>query len=120
MTPLRCCFAVFVSVLLFASSARAALGDRPLLGRGAPDELVLVKDGAAAPVHVAAGDWPGVQRAARDLQADLERVTGVKPAFSTETPADGATVFLFGTIGRSALIDGLMASGILAVDDVRV
>src|SRR6478736_6272372 len=119
MTPLRCCFAVVVSVLLFASTARAALGDRPLLGRGAPDELVLVKDGAAAPVHVAAGDWPGVQRAARDLQADLERVTGVKPAFSTETPAAGATVVLVGTIGHSALIDGLVASGKLAVDDVR-
>ncbi|WP_046731109.1 glycosyl hydrolase 115 family protein [Streptomyces humi] len=67
-----------------------------------------------APVVVSADDHPGVVRVAADLRADLERVTGIRP---------GATIaplaVLVGTIGRSPLIDGLVAAGRLDVTGVR-
>ncbi|MFF3876648.1 glycosyl hydrolase 115 family protein [Streptomyces sp. NPDC001978] len=67
-----------------------------------------------ASVAVSADDHPGVVRVAGDLRDDLERVTGVRP---------GSTVsrfpVLIGTIGRSPLIDGLIASGKLDVTGVR-
>ena len=48
--------------------------------RAAPDPLPLVQHGVAAPLAVSDNDWAGVKRAAGDLQADIERVTGVRPA----------------------------------------
>ncbi|MEJ1971079.1 MAG: hypothetical protein WDM96_00685 [Lacunisphaera sp.] len=100
MIPLRRLL-VLASSLLICGAARASLGDASLLGSGTKDDVVLVASGKAAPLYVAEGDWPGVQRAARDLQADVERVTGVKPAFSTAAPTAGPVAVLVGTIGRS-------------------
>ena len=61
--------------------------------------LVLAKD--AAPIWVDGADWPGVIRAASDLQADIQRVTGVTPAMITAGRPNGRTVVIVGTVGRS-------------------
>jgi hypothetical protein len=87
------------------------------LGAVAP-EFPLAERGTAAPLFAAANDWPGVLRAAKDLQADLGRVTGTAPALSTAAP-QGATAVLIGTVGRSALIDDLIARGKLDVSGIR-
>ncbi|MFD0545184.1 hypothetical protein ACFQ1B_21735 [Streptomyces mexicanus] len=67
-----------------------------------------------APVLVSDDDHPGVVRVAEDLRADLARVTGERP---------GSTVARFavlvGTLGRSRLVDSLVASGKLDVTGVR-
>ncbi|MGW0567811.1 glycosyl hydrolase 115 family protein [Streptomyces tauricus] len=68
-----------------------------------------------APVVVSADDHPGVVRVAGDLRDDIERVTGVRPGSSLSA----REVVLVGTIGRSPLIDGLVAAGKLDVDGVR-
>ncbi|PSM38880.1 glycosyl hydrolase [Streptomyces dioscori] len=67
-----------------------------------------------APVVVSADDHPGVVRVAGDLREDIERVTGVRPRDSA-----AREVILVGTVGRSALIDGLVAAGKLDVDGIR-
>ncbi|MFD3584894.1 glycosyl hydrolase 115 family protein [Streptomyces sp. NPDC058683] len=67
-----------------------------------------------APVVVSAQEHPGVVRVAGDLRADIERVTGVRPGSTV-----ARHVVLVGTIGRSPLIDGLVASGKLDVTGVR-
>jgi hypothetical protein len=51
---------------------------------------------------------------AGDLRADIERVTGVRPGAALAREA-----VLVGTIGRSALIDGLVAAGKLDVSGIR-
>jgi hypothetical protein len=108
-----------ILLCLHGRTAFAALGDPVLLGTAAGTDITLVRRGIAAPIHVAAGEWPGVQRAARDLAADIERVTGVKPAVSTTTPGRETTIILAGTAGRSTLIDDLIARRKLDVADVR-
>ncbi|MDI1249858.1 MAG: alpha-glucuronidase family glycosyl hydrolase, partial [Lacunisphaera sp.] len=108
--------AFVVFALILTGSARAALGDPSLLGTGASGEFPLVRAGATAPLVVAANDWPGVRRAAGDLQSDIERVTGRKPALGTA--ASGPTVII-GTLGRSEVIDGLVAAGKLDVGAIR-
>jgi hypothetical protein len=50
----------------------------------APGSFPLVAGGKAAPIVVSASDHPGVVRVVGDLQADVERVTGVKPAVATD------------------------------------
>ncbi|MGW0708757.1 glycosyl hydrolase 115 family protein [Streptomyces sp. NPDC002643] len=67
-----------------------------------------------APVVVSPEDHPGVVRVAGDLRDDIERVTGVRPGSSA-----AREVVLVGTIGRSPLIDGLIAAGKLDVGGVR-
>ena len=70
-------------------------------------DFTLAAAGKVAPIYASADDWPGVLRAAKDLQADVQRVTKVSPAFATTKPA-GAEVVLIGTIGKSLLIDQLI------------
>lgn len=95
-----------------AAMAAPYLDDQP-----GPGRFALVAGGRAAPLVVDSGDFPGVIRAVGDLSADVARVTGVTPGVVMDTP-NGPDVVLVGTIGRSPLIDGLIASGKLDVTGV--
>jgi len=41
-----------------------------------------------ATIHLDAADWPGVIRAAGDLQSDIGRVTGHTPKISSDSDSD--------------------------------
>ena len=109
-----------VLVVIMSARGLATLVETPLLvAPKTPGALPLVTDANAVPLHVADNDWPGVLRAARDLQADIERVTGRKPDIKTTAPAKSSVAVLIGTVGKSALIDGLVAAGKLDVAAIR-
>jgi hypothetical protein len=72
----------------------------------------------AAPLTLDPADWPGVLRAGADLQADVERVTGIKPAIATNSAPPGKPTVIIGTLGKSPLIDGLVKSGKLNADAI--
>jgi hypothetical protein len=78
----------------------------------------LFMKGKAAPLVSSTEDFPGVLRAFKDLQVDIEKVTGVSPAFTHGT-ATGKYVVVAGTIGKSPLIDELIKSGKLDVTRVE-
>ena len=67
--------------------------------------------GKAAAFFVDAGDYAAVRLAAESLQADIGRVTGVKPELKLRGAPTGKTVVIAGTLGHSPLIDGLVKSG---------
>ena len=105
-------------------AASAPLGD-PFPGvaafispHGGPGRFPLVAAGTAAPLVVSSADYPGVVRAAGDLQADLAAVTGTQPALATDRIPAGALPVLIGTLGRSPLIDALVAAGRLDVTGI--
>jgi hypothetical protein len=104
-----------------ASSATAATGAAPVVSFApSAGAVVLAQGSRAATVWVDAGDWPGVVRAATDLQSDIERVTGVKPRFtSTPSAPAGGHAIIIGTLGRSRIIDRLVASRRIDVTKVR-
>jgi hypothetical protein len=81
-------------------------------------DFALVASRSAAPIVVSAGDYPGVVRAAGDLQADIKRVTGVRPLVSDSQVPPGRDVVLVGTVGHSALIDKLVAAKKLDVSAI--
>jgi beta-xylosidase len=68
-------------------------------------EFHLASGGHAAPLVVSDADWPGVQRAAHDLQSDIQKVSGVRPVMAA---APRGTVVIIGTLGKSPLIDRLV------------
>jgi hypothetical protein len=86
---------------------------------GAQERFALVSGGRAAPLMVSDADHAGVVRAVGDLRADVERVTGVAPLVLSAAPSGERRVVVVGTIGRSPLIDSLVARGRLDVRDVR-
>jgi hypothetical protein len=108
--------ACLMVAFLLAPNAQAIGQAHYILDRPAAGTFPIVQSKASAPIYVDAADWPGVARAASDLQADIERVTGVKPALVHAAPARGAVII--GTIGRSPTIDNLIAQKKLDVSGV--
>jgi len=110
-------FAICAAML---SAAAQALPTTPwLVEQAGPGTMALIEPAGVAPIHVADQDWPGVRRAAADLQSDFERVCGRKPSLSASPSGVESTAVIAGTLGHSPLIDGLVASGKLKVDRLR-
>ncbi|MDX2676433.1 glycosyl hydrolase 115 family protein [Streptomyces sp. NY05-11A] len=86
---------------------------------GTRRDFDLLRDGVAVDVFVDAADDPAVVRAAGDLQADVERVGGVRPALRRTLPERSTALVLVGTLGASPVIDRLVAQGRLDVARVR-
>lgn len=98
-----------LALLLAGTPAARALGD-PAYVRFEPvkNGFALAQNQRVAMLFVDAAEDSGVQRAARDLQADLQRVTGATAAIvSTKKDLQGRVVVI-GTPGKSALIDDLV------------
>ena len=80
----------------------------------------LVAEGAATRLVVSDEDFEGVVRAARDLRADIERVTEVAPELSEDgAMGSGDAAVLIGTLGQSPLIDELVDKEVLDVGSLE-
>lgn len=78
----------------------------------------LAAAGRATPISVSPADFAGVQRAARDLAADLTKVTGAKSVASVDSQPRGRQILVAGTLGKNAFIDGLVRDHKLDVSRV--
>ena len=108
------------TLLLFLAGATSALAapwvtEQPE-NRGA---FPLVHESRAAAVIFSAEDFKVVEIAVHDFAADVERVTGVKPAVQSTVTNLNTPAVLVGTLGHSPLIDGLVATGKLDVKELR-
>ncbi len=126
-----------VVLLLLAAASPLVASEAWVNEAGKAGDFPLVADGRAAAIVVAPEDFKVVSIAARDLAADIERVTGVKPAIETEAasraglrPVQSATanpaesgqrpdLLVAGTLGHSAQIDSLVSAGKLDVSALR-
>ena len=113
----RFSFLLLAAALVFAAPlAEAGLGLPESIITDSPAPLgsfPLVAPGAAAPLWYDASDHTGAIRAIGDLRDDVQRVTDLAPTLSTAplaTPPSSRPVII-GTLGRSALVDALVASG---------
>src|SRR6266481_4369024 len=82
--------------------------DRYLDSAYHPGDFSLVTRNAAATLFVDSADFPGVVRAANDLQADIERVTNRVVAVAHDEKRLGSNVIIVGTAGKSKIIDQLI------------
>lgn len=74
----------------------------------APGTVTIMHGQTTAPILVDSADWPGVIRAASDLQVDVRRVTGLTPVLVTNAAQTSPTMIIVGTVGRSPVIDRLV------------
>ena len=91
----------------------------PVSETAAAGSLALAADGRAASIYHDAADAAVVGIAANALRDDIQRVTGLVPAVATTDPAAAPTAVFIGTVGRSRLIDGLVAAGKLDVAPIQ-
>jgi hypothetical protein len=80
--------------------------------------FALAQKEETAVLYVDSGDWAGVIRAAGDLQADVNRVTGRTPKISNKETELGKNTVIIGTIGKSKLIDQLAKEGKIDVKPI--
>jgi Glycosyl hydrolase family 115/Gylcosyl hydrolase family 115 C-terminal domain len=100
--------ALLFPILLLPAIAHAIGQPRYILTQPAPGAFAVVQQKLAAPILVDSADWPGVLRAATDLQADIARVTSITPNVLHDAKNLSGTAILIGTIGRSPVIDQLI------------
>jgi len=79
----------------------------------------LVDHKAAAMLYVEDTDYPGVLRAARDLQADILRVSACNAQFNGSGKSLSGDVVLIGTIGKSKIIDRLIRERKIDVSQIQ-
>jgi hypothetical protein len=118
--PVLATGALLLALLCHALPAQA-LGQKKLAWFDQPpaDAVALARNGQAARLYVDSSDHVGVLRAAGDLQADIARVSAAKPMLVKDGKPAGADVIIIGTIGKSALIDQLVAAGKLDVSSIK-
>lgn len=84
-----------------------------------PAAVPLSGDNYIAPLIVSADDFPGVLRVAGHLADDFKRVTGREPALHTHGIPAVPSAIIAGTLGKSPVIDKMVAAGKINVDDIR-
>jgi hypothetical protein len=109
----------FAIVLAAVSVASAIETESYIAAEAGAGRFALATSGTTAPLLVSADDWPGVVRAAKNLQADIGRVTGVEPQLSTGEVSAEKSLVLIGTLGKSPLIDKLVADKKLVLCHVQ-
>src|SRR5688500_7536247 len=93
MPYLRCILFIYLLSSFFAVTAQQPF---PLATAKRSASLVLSEN-----------EFAGVQLAARNLQADIQRVAGAKPQIQTMLPRE-KDIVLVGTIGKNGLLDKLI------------
>lgn len=79
----------------------------------------MVDGNSTASILYDAADYVLVQKSASFLSGDIEKVTGRKPDVSSSKDQAKGNVIIIGAVGKSALIDQLIASKKLNVDAIR-
>lgn len=91
----------------------------PLSETAAAGSLPLVAGGQSTPIYFSSNDATVISLAASALRDDVQRVTGLIPLLSSNLPAATSNAIFIGTIGKSTLIDGLIAAGKINVGSIQ-
>lgn len=106
--------------LLGVAHEAMAIGQERYVERShRPGSFAIARHHRLATIYVDANDHWGVVRAAHDLQQDISRVTDRTPEITNRKDGIGPNGIIIGTVGKSALIDELVASGKLDVTAIR-
>jgi len=103
----------------FINTTALALGEKPWLAQSGNNHLILVDKNNSAELIVDADEFPGVVRAAKNLQHDIEKVSTKKPTLTNRVSGESKHIVVIGTLGKSKLIDQLVASHKLDVRKIH-
>lgn len=100
----------FIALCTFACLAQEsfALGVPPYVGTNSTPGCFPLVDGIPASIVIDSNDWAGVVRAGKDLQTDIQRVTGKLPKLMHDLNLTAQQIVIVGTVGRSAMLERLV------------
>ncbi|MEJ2306135.1 MAG: glycosyl hydrolase 115 family protein, partial [candidate division WOR-3 bacterium] len=78
----------------------------------------LSTSGKSAPLYVSSEDYSGVIKVAKLFQSDIQRVTDSKPEIFIGEAPNSKEIVIIGTIGKSKIIDKLIADKKIEVKDI--
>lgn len=83
------------------------------------DAFPLVQNQQAATIIIDANDHKGLMRIVEYFQKDIQRVASVEPKIIMNNIPDDKNLIIIGTIGKSTLIDQLVAENKIDVSDIE-
>jgi hypothetical protein len=110
---------IILLVLYVSSFSQESKSDRYVFYRRESGFFPLFDSKIVTPLVAGAEDFPGVIRALGDLQSDLEKVTKHKPLMYRDTLPKAKNIVIIGTFGKSKLIERLVASKKLNIEDIK-
>jgi len=109
---------VIIVPIYYESMCSAQPSENYISTAGTSSDFPIV-DGSAAAIYVASDDERGVARAVKDLQADINRVTGKTPVIINNISDASGNTIIVGTIGKSTVLDNLISSGKIDVTAIK-
>lgn len=100
-----------VTMLLGVIPNNAVTAWGSVIQTGQTNDFPIVVGSTSATIWVDSKEETPVQRVIKDFQADVNRVTGRTPTVSNSASMPSGPVVLIGTLGKSTLINNLIASG---------
>lgn len=108
-----------VALSLLTSNTALALGDASYISFKANGGVRLADEERLAGLLIDSNDFKGLQRAAGDLQTDIQRVTGKLPTLHSQLKDASRHAVIIGSVGRSGLIQLLVEQNKLNVADIE-
>lgn len=100
---------ILIIVLIFKPGVIFALGhDNYVTTQGGKGYFTLSALGKSIPLYISGQDYIGVIRALKDLQTDINKVTGINPSLINSLTTNQKEIVIVGTIGKSEVLDRLI------------
>jgi hypothetical protein len=80
--------------------------------------FILSESGKPAAIYFDSNDYPGVIRAIKDLQNDIDSVTSTMPILSNAGIPESENIIIIGTLGKSPLVDKLVQNNKINVSGI--
>jgi hypothetical protein len=85
-----------------------------------PNSIKIVQANRSAPILVDSNDFPGVIRAAGDLQADIARVSNLQPVLLKVNPSSNTSdLIIVGSLGKNHWLDELVRAKKISVENIK-
>jgi hypothetical protein len=106
--------------LLFLSFQSLAVDvDTYIVFQKTKGSFPIAEKGKVSAILMDKADFAGAIRAGESLQADIQKVTGIEPLFSTENLTNNKQIIIIGTLGKNQWIDQLVKDKKLNISDLQ-
>lgn len=79
----------------------------------------MAEKGKASAILMDKNDFAGAIRAGKNLQTDIQKVTGIEPLFLTDNLTETKQIIIIGTLGKNQWIDQLVKDKKLNISDLQ-
>jgi hypothetical protein len=105
-------------LLILTGVASSQAGGLKISAQKESGSFTILSGRSSAQMLISEKDEPGVIRAFRDLQQDIKSVTATLPLLTFDKNLSHPHLIIAGTIGKSPLIDDLVKSKKIRIDDI--